>query len=284
MTSSDITMIIHAGLGNQLFMIFTGLSKAFDENKGFSVYPIYDNGIRHYYFTNIFKKLLFKVEDKIENIQQRNGFEERSFNYNPIPKEAVVLKGYFQSPKYFDHNKNKIIKYLELDKFQERYKFNFKSVVIHLRFEDFCFNQSNHHLLRPSYYINALCYLFDMIPNATDEYKFVVFAQKDDDDIVNDYIEIITREVFNKTGKIINLIKVYDINPPDTKDYQEMMYMSNCNHFITANSSFSWFAAYLSPHSNKLIFYPDEWFGPRLKNEKNTKDLFPDTWIKIKAS
>jgi hypothetical protein len=123
-----------------------------------------------------------------------------------------------------------------------------------------------------------------MIPNATDEYKFVVFAQKDDDDIVNDYIEIITREVFNKTGKIINLIKVYDINLPDTKDYQELMYMSNCNHFITANSSFSWFAAYLSPHSNKLIFYPDEWFGPRLKNEKNTKDLFPDTWIKIKAS
>jgi len=61
MTSSKITMILHAGLGNQLFMVFTGLSKAIDENRDFSVYPIYDNGIRHYYFTNIFDIFIRKL-------------------------------------------------------------------------------------------------------------------------------------------------------------------------------------------------------------------------------
>lgn len=276
MLSSKITMIIHAGLGNQLFMIFTALSKSIDENKDFSIYPIFNNGFRGYYFTTLFKKLLFKVENKIEDIQQRNGYEEQVYHYNPIPKDAVVLKGYFQSPKYFDHNKNKIIEMLELDKYQNRYKFDFDAIMVHFRFGDFTINQINHVQLTPLYYINAIKHLLNIVPDAKDKYKFIIFAEDGEEDLVDDYIEEIKKEIE------INFIKIYEIYPK-SKDYQDLMYMNSCKHFIIANSSFSWFGAYLSPNKDKKVLYPNVWFGPSLKDQKNTKDLFPNNWIQINA-
>jgi hypothetical protein len=282
MTSTKITSIISAGLGNQLFMIFTGLSKAIDENRDFSVFPIITNGHRGYYFSNLLKKLSFKIEDKMENVQQRYGYEEQNFHYNPIPKDALTLKGFFQSPKYFHHNKDKIIKYLELDKFQDRYKLNGDYVMLHFRFEDNLINQTNHVQLRPSYFINALIKLFELIPDANDKYKFIIFGLENDDDLINDYIDEITNEIYNKNGIKIDFIKIYELIP-NTKDYQELMYMTSCKHFIVANSSFSWFGAYLSKNENAIVLYPDEWFGPNLKNEKLIKDLFLYNWTKIKA-
>ena len=282
MTSTKITSIISAGLGNQLFMIFTGLSKAIDENRDFSVFPIITNGHRGYYFSNLLKKLSFKIEDKMENVQQRYGYEEQNFHYNPIPKDALTLKGYFQCPKYFHHNKDKIIKYLELDKFQDRYKLKGDYVMLHFRFEDNLINQTNHVQLRPSYFINALIKLFELIPDANDKYKFIIFGLENDDDLINDYIDEITNEIYNKIGIKIDFIKIYELIP-NTKDYQELMYMTSCKHFIVANSSFSWFGAYLSKNENAIVMYPDEWFGPNLKNEKLIKDLFLYNWTKIKA-
>jgi hypothetical protein len=55
--------------------------------------------------------------------------------------------------------------------------------------------------------------------------------------------------------------------------------MSMCNHNIIANSSFSWWAAFLNDNSNKEIFYPSKWFGLDLTHD--TGDLFPKKWTKI---
>jgi len=282
MISDKITIIIHGGLGNQLFMIFTGLSKAFDENRGFSVFPIITNGHRGYYFSNLLKKLSFNIEDNILNVQHRYGYEEENFHYNPIPKDALTLKGFFQSPKYFHHNKDKIVKYLELDKYQDRFKFKEDYIMLHFRFEDNLINQINHYQLRPSYYINALIKLFEFIPDANDKYKFLIFGIKNDDELINDYIDEITNEVYNRNGIKIDFIKIYELLP-DTKDYQELIYMSNCKHFIIANSSFSWFGAYLNRNENSIVLYPDEWFGPVFKDTYFFYDMYPENWIKVKA-
>jgi hypothetical protein len=58
--------------------------------------------------------------------------------------------------------------------------------------------------------------------------------------------------------------------------------MSCCDHNIIANSSYSWWAAYFNNNSNKIVCYPDKWFGPQLSNH-DTKDLCPTTWNKIKS-
>ena len=240
MISDKITIILQGGLGNQLFMIFTALSKAFDENKDFSIWPNENNALnRPFYFGNLLKKLTFKVEDRIENIQNRYGYQEQNFHYNPIPKDALTLKGYFQSHKYFHHNKDKIIKYLELDKFQDKYKLEKDYIMLHFRLEDNLWRRYPNHLITPTYFINALIKLFEFIPDANDKYKFLIFGIKNDDDLINDYIDEITNEIYNKNGIKIDFIKIYELLP-NIKDYQELMYMTSCKHFIIANSTFSW--------------------------------------------
>jgi hypothetical protein len=272
---NKVCVIIQAQLANQLFMIFTCISKAIDENKDFSIYPIYIYPYK-YYFNSLLKSLVFKVETDVSFINNTIGYEEKNFEYNPIPKNANVIKGYFQSYKYFDHNKDKIIKILELDKFIDKYQLNYKAIGIHLRFGDYTFNQANHYLLRPSYYINALNKLIDIIPDI-DDYKILIFTESNDDLLVNDFIEEFKKGV--KKDLIYN--KFYELNP-GLKDYQDMLYLSSCEHIIISNSTFSWFSAYLCKNNKKRIIYPDKWFGPN--NQKNsTKDLFLDDWIMVNS-
>ena len=67
---------------------------------------------------------------------------------------------------------------------------------------------------------------------------------------------------------------------PNLTEYEELLYMSNCDHFIIANSTYSWWGAYLSNNKNKIVICPNNWFGPELKHY-NLCDLFPTDWIKI---
>ena len=56
-----------------------------------------------------------------------------------------------------------------------------------------------------------------------------------------------------------------------------MIYLSSCQHNIIANSTFSWWGAYLNQNKHKIVTYPSIWFG----FNANTSDLFPTDWIKI---
>jgi len=273
--SSKVIVLLDSGLGNQLFMIFTGMSKAIDENKEFCIYPTGYNYPRGHYFSNLFKTLIPNVEKHELNTNNRFGYNELNFHYDPIPRDAEIIKGYFQSPKYFNHNKDKIIKKLELEKLQDKYQFNFNAVSLHFRFNDFIWQQRTYILLKPSYYINAINKLAELIPNLFKDYKFIVFCQKEDNELVEDYIN----EISNHFNNQIKFIKSYEINPNIT-DYQELLFMSSCQHFINANSSFSWFGSYLSRNTNKKVIYPNEWFGSNLKSN-SLKDIALDEWIKV---
>jgi hypothetical protein len=264
----SLCVIIDGGLGNQLFMIFTCISKAIDEKRDFSIFPIYNNSIRSYYFTSMLKYLLFKVSP---NIPSNEIYKEPYFSYQEIPDNLKVIRGYFQSPKYFHHNRNQIMEMLGFNDFKNRFKFETKTVAIHLRFGDMSFNQGNHAILKPDYFINSLNILLNMINK--NEYRFVIFGEKNDDELIDDYIKLFKN--FN-----IKFEKMYEIHK-DLNDWKELFYMSSCDHFIIANSTYSWFGAYLSNNPQKIVFYPNEWFG--VNNRDNSlRDLFMDNWIKVK--
>jgi GR25 family glycosyltransferase involved in LPS biosynthesis len=63
------------------------------------------------------------------------------------------------------------------------------------------------------------------------------------------------------------------------KDYDEFLMMQSCRHFIISNSTFSWWAAYLSKSTDKIVIAPSKWFGP--KGPKNWQDIYLPDWIVI---
>jgi hypothetical protein len=59
------------------------------------------------------------------------------------------------------------------------------------------------------------------------------------------------------------------------QSYNDMHLMSLCRHHIIANSSFSWWGAWLGGHKNKIVVAPQRWFV----NNNNVRDLFPNGWV-----
>ena len=63
-------------------------------------------------------------------------------------------------------------------------------------------------------------------------------------------------------------------------DYIELYMMSLCDHNIIANSSFSWWGAWLNENPNKKVIAPKKWFGPAY-GDINDNDLVPETWTRL---
>ena len=63
--------------------------------------------------------------------------------------------------------------------------------------------------------------------------------------------------------------------------YIDLCLMTKCSDFIIANSSFSWWGAWLSTSSEKQVIAPMKWFGPPLDAQHNTKDLYCEGWMKL---
>ena len=72
--------------------------------------------------------------------------------------------------------------------------------------------------------------------------------------------------------------KIFVDNNKAENSWKDMMLMSSCTHNIIANSSFSWWAAWLNENSEKRVVAPRKWFA---SSDLDTKTLLPDEWIKL---
>jgi len=183
-------------------------------------------------------------------------YQEPTFHYNEINvQDNTNLSGYFQSEKYFKHCEDLIRYYFEFDPgLAEKIKAKFAYILkentcaIHVRRKDYVTNL-NHSALPYDYYLRAIKLFNDV--------KFIVFS--DDTNWCN--------KMFRDGFLIIK----------NNSDIEDFILMSFCNHFIIANSSFSWWSAWLSKSEGKKVIAPLEWFGPGLKHYI-TKDLYPAGW------
>lgn len=253
-----VTTYLQGGLGNYMFQIAAAKSLSidldcdviFNESKATTVHqPI------HTYKDNIFRNIKFTNED----VNTKLTHQEIGFEYNEIPMvDDVLLSGYFQSEKYFIKNKDKIkevFKPSDNDKkyIKDRYGDLTNTCSIHIRRGDYISQQQNHPLCKESYYEEALKY----IPKGT---KFLVFS----DDIK--WCENIFK------GDSFIFVE-------NELDYMDMYIMSMCKHNIIANSTFSWWGAWLNNNKNRIVIAPSIWFG--VSKQLNTKDIIPNGWIKI---
>jgi len=63
-------------------------------------------------------------------------------------------------------------------------------------------------------------------------------------------------------------------------EFQDMALMTGAKHIIIANSSFSWWSAYLGKKQDQTVIAPMAWFGPAYR-DKNTADVYCSNWIKM---
>jgi len=278
LSTSKISCNLMGGLGNQLFQIFTLLNYSIKVQKDFclpSALSYTTSAQRTTYWDNIFQSLVPFINYKDLDWQK---YEEPSFNYHSIPffNSNYQLHGYFQSYKYFEENNFKIYSLLnfadQITTLKNKYYLNknfTNTISLHFRLGDYINLQQNHPILPISYYKSCLIELQTRTNKKS--WNVLYFFERNDVSIVNNSISLLEKQFSD-----INFEPVKDI-----QDYEQMLIMSCCQHNIIANSSFSWWGAYIGSitKESKIICYPSLWFGPDLK--KDTKDLFPSNWTKI---
>jgi hypothetical protein len=214
------------------------------------------------YKNNIFSKINFKfLEGGFDK------FSESNFYFSEIPEidNNLILSGYFQSEKYFkDYEKEiKDIFNFESD-ILNKYKdiLNKKNCSLHIRRGDFLNLEKLHPVQDLDYYKKAISH-FDNDTN------FLIFSNDTEWCKLN-----LNKDVIGSD----NLFFIENNNPQD-----DLLLMSKCDSNIIANSTFSWWGAWLNQNPNKKVIAPLNWLGEEYSKMIKFKydDLIPKEWISI---
>ncbi|MDD3894984.1 MAG: alpha-1,2-fucosyltransferase [Syntrophomonadaceae bacterium] len=289
-----IIVQLTGGLGNQLFQYAVGrrLAKFHNTNLkldvlAFEYDPLRSYSLQHF---NILENIAtiddiarFKGTNRLsrafQHLRYRGQpyykqpiFHEQGFGFDPNiykTSEDVYLAGYWQSEKYFKEieaiiRKEFIIKYEMDEKNKElaQHISNCESVSIHIRRGDYVSNpviNSFHGTCELDYYYKCC----SLIENKVKDPHFFIFS--DDPEWASANLKLNHPTTFITHNK-------------QEKDYEDLRLMSLCKHNIIANSSFSWWGAWINSNTEKLVFAPVRWFN---NNILYTGDLIPSVWYRI---
>lgn len=237
-------------LGNQLFMISTAIAYAKKHNMPYWIPKAsIDPRIWPIYFGHFPGQPSYPY-DYVE-------YREPSFAYNEIPEHKHIrLEGYFQSEKYFKEYRKEI-----LEAFQFPWQLIPDMVSIHVRRGDYLQFADKHPPVTEEYLRGAMNYFYEL------GYRSFLVSS---DDIPW------CKDFFSRVKENDIVFTYSDVQEP----IEAMVLMSCCQHNIIANSSFSWWAAWLNQNTDKIVIAPETWFGPGNKH-LDTKDLIPESWIKM---
>ncbi|REG76920.1 alpha-1,2-fucosyltransferase [Algoriphagus antarcticus] len=191
---------------------------------------------------------------------------EFSYDENVFEQESSYLVGTWQSLKYFESQKKLIKEVFNFNKPRDPFNLKFvndiesrNSVAVHVRRGDFTKPElSDSRMLYDSlnYYHEA----FTIINDSVDNPVFYIFS----DDI----------QWAKENFKGFNFVFVS--HNKGSKSYLDMYLMSLCQHFIIANSSFSWWAAWLADNPGKKVIMPRLWV-----NKMDCSSIYPEDWISL---
>jgi hypothetical protein len=221
--------------------------------------------------TSWFKKFHVRKGGK-EALPAASYIREKHYHFDPdileLP-DGVYLDGYWQSEAYFREIEDivrqdftiRIPPSDENRRLAERIR-SVESVSLHIRRGDYVSDPTTnayHGVLDPEYYQRAM----DLIRSRVADAHFFVFS--DDPD-------------WAKTNlPDRNSLMVVNINR-EACAYEDFRLMSFCKNHIIANSSFSWWGAWLSQNQEKIVIAPRRWFQDL---SVKTTDLIPTSWLRI---
>jgi len=274
-----ISCELMGGLGNQLFQIFATISYAMNHKQPFKFLYKDFLGNRPTYWNTFLRTLkIFTIKQRpTMTVIKETGFEFQVIQ-DPVQGEDSTLKGYFQSHKYFETHWNTLSRLIRLEEektaIKSQYAHNYDNIIsMHFRLGDYKNLQDCHPVMKYSYYKNSIQYIIDTTENR--KLKILYFCEKGDADDVLIIIKQLKEQLQECT-----FVKI----DHDIVDWVQLLMMSLCRHNIIANSSFSWWGAYFNSREDKIVCYPDVWFGPKLAPINDTRDLFPEKWTKISTN
>ncbi len=281
------------GLGNQMFQYACGRSLSQKNNAelkldvtGFDSYKLHRYSLDAF---NIKKEVASEKEiERFKNYKIRSGrrwflynkliadgskyFQEKGFDFDPDVLELqgdAYLDGYWQSAKYFKEIGSTIrsdfsfvLPQGEKDKEISALINACTAVSIHIRRADYVTNTTTnktHGTCSIEYYNQAIELLAEKVSSPC----FFVFS--DDHEWVKQNLKSTYPMVY------------VEHNGADT-NYQDLRLMTSCKHNIIANSSFSWWGAWLNANPNKIVIAPKKWFANAIRNED---DIIPSTWSRL---
>ena len=226
-----------------------------------------DDGIGNMLRTELFDSFDLDVKVGLLNNGHAPVVNERHFHFDEelfrMCPDHVDLRGYFQTEKYFKHIEKEIrsdftFKDEILNPCKEMIESVENPIALHVRRGDYIKNAENHFNLPRAYYEAALS-KFD------DDRNVIVFSDDPlwchDEGIFVDDRFIISENEDNRV---------------------DLCLMSLCDDFIIANSSYSWWGAWLSSNKDKTVIAPSQWFGKTgYTKDHDTKDLIPNDWTII---
>lgn len=294
-----IIVQLTGGLGNQLFQYAMGraLSEISKEGLLLDINSYSWDTLRKYELEPFNLNARKATKSEIETLKQRKPslkdrifyklkgesipyyrfpyIKEQSFNFDSnfinFRQKNSYLEGYWQSENYFKQIRSILINEIQIQDttissvmkdYKTRIQNTKDSVSIHIRRGDYVSNEETtafHGLCGLDYYIEAMSIIDKSIPNPT----YFVFS--DDKEYV--------KEVFNTKSNVVLIENI-------PFDYEELLLMSFCDHNIIANSSFSWWGAWLNRNQTKKVIAPSKWFANIEMNSK-TESLIPQSWIRI---
>lgn len=270
-------------LGNQLFQVAAGLALAKNRNTGLvlpSEWLKYGKYFHGPWVTS-------------DHLPEHETIKEHGFNYRQIRASPLsfklALQGYFQSYKYFQDQEALVRKALAWpinnregncflsNEFEEKKlplvtKPGRHHIACHIRRGDYLTFPTHFPPLPVEYYGEASGILRELIPYDEICWTLHVFS----DDIPW------CREMFRLSEQPPDAIHI-EFHEGNT-DIEDLYLITHCQHFIIANSSFSWWGAWLAPNPSKIILAPHhtQWFGHDNGFFGQTQDLIPNNWTQVK--
>jgi hypothetical protein len=282
---------IHGGLGNQMFQY--AIAKSIAKNRG-DVFKLDTNfflkqSLREYElsFLNVDENIAGKLEIKvvagnvsffnkilnkigIKTKKPKSYYKEKEktiydgavFNYS----SDIYLDGYWQNERYFKDIKEEIVKdfslkaplSLQAKKHRQEIELS-NSISLHVRRGDYISNihtNNVHGTCDVEYYKKAIDKITQKVPNSI----FYIFS--DDIQWCKKTFDFIDNKVF----------------VDDTQSaLEDLELMKNCKHHIIANSSFSWWGAWLNQSKDKIVISPKNWMRHNPKGYK----WVPEEWLQI---
>lgn len=289
--SGAVTVHIYGGLGNQMFQYACGRALALRhgsgfriDNRDFSAGPGQTFGLQHFNIvrdTGVDEKLPPRKQQRLRYLKWRylnrppKFIRESGTAFHPSIvdlKGSCVLHGYWQSERYFEDFADQIRTELSIatppsDTNRQMLAeiANLPTVSVHIRRGDYISNPKAlkfHGTCSQDYYSKAARHIAD---NMSVEPIFFVFS--DEPEWARDHLGLPFET------------RIVDHND-SLNNYEDMRLMASCNHNIIANSSFSWWGAWLNPSLEKIVVAPANWVTDAADENPH---ITPKSWLRFEG-